>query len=140
MNSYTYTCWDFEGLNLFFVCPFRPFTPFLLLPDSCSSCANRSSSVPAIHAPEPTNTPALHGVLPCWGPALHELHSLLPQVKQKRKPSRNKEILQQMHKAHQRTLSVMLKACATKNSLFSILFRETIPGYLGISQVLDYFR
>lgn len=114
--------------------PFRPFTPFLLLSSSHCSCANRSCSVSAIYASEPTNTPALHSVLPCWGSALHELHSVLPQVKQRRNQAGTKKsFLQQMHKAHKRTLSAMLKACATRSSLFSILFRETISGYLGTS-------
>lgn len=86
--------------------PFRSFTPILLLSSSCCSCANRSCSVSAIRAPEPTNVPAIHGVLPCWGSALHELHSILPQVKQKRNQAgTNKEgSLQQMHKAHKRSL------------------------------------
>lgn len=70
--------------------PFRPFTPFLLLSSSCCSCANRSGSVSAICAPEPTNAPALHGVLPSWGSALHELHCVLPQVKQRRKQAGTK--------------------------------------------------
>ncbi|OWK61425.1 Epithelial splicing regulatory protein 1 [Lonchura striata] len=57
------------------------FTPCLFLSGSCCSSANRSCSVSAIHASEPTNTPALHSLLPCWGSALHELHSILPQIK-----------------------------------------------------------
>lgn len=73
-----------EVLIYFPFAPCRPFTPCLLLSGSCCSRANRSCSVSAIHASEPTNTPALHSLLSCWGSALHELHSILPQVKQRR--------------------------------------------------------
>lgn len=80
-----------EVLIYFPFAPCRPFTPCLLLSSSCCSCANRSCSLSAIHAPEPTNTPALHSLLPCWGSALHELHCLLPQVKEEN-PGSKEEI------------------------------------------------
>lgn len=80
-----------EVLICFPFVPCRPFTPCLLLSGSCCSCANRSCSVSAIHASEPTNTPALHSLLSCWGSALYELHSVLPQVKQRRTQAATKK-------------------------------------------------
>lgn len=80
-----------EVLNNFPFSPCRPFTPCLLLSSSCCSCADRCCSLSAIHASEPTNTPALHSLLPCWGSALHELHSILPQVKQRRTQAATKK-------------------------------------------------
>lgn len=113
-----------EVLIYFPFAPCRPFTPCLLLSSSCCRCANRSCSVSAIHASEPTNTPALHSLLPCWGSALHELHSLLPQVKQRRAQAATKKSFffffncpRQMHKTHKRTLSALLRTCDTTNSL-----------------------
>lgn len=134
-----------EVLIYFPFAPCRPFTTCLLLSSSCCSCTHRSCSISALHASEPTNTPALHSLLPCWGPALHELHCILPQVKQRRTQAATKKsfffyCLQQMHKTHKRTLSALLRTCDTKNSLFSILFREKNSGQLGIFQVLEYCR